>query len=252
MRCFWTLGGEPAPVGPDEPVLPDGSPELIFNLGDPFEHIAADGSATRQPAAFLVGQITGPFHVRPTGQVDLIAVRFEAHGAALLHDNLEQVTNRWVAVAQLADTDASGAAARVRAAGSRARRIAAITAWLTELMRGPRAPDAAVGRAVAAIRASRGAVRLDALAAELGIVPRTLQRRFGRQVGIPPKVLARIVRFQAVFKAWREDQRSVGRVAAECGYADHAHLVRDFRELAGEPPARMLAGMPGFTSLFTQ
>jgi AraC-like DNA-binding protein len=70
-------------------------------------------------------------------------------------------------------------------------------------------------------------------------------------VGITPKLLARIVRFQRVFSEWRADPKRLSRVAAECGYFDHAHLVRDFRELAGVPPAAFLPNQPEFTGFFT-
>ena len=55
------------------------------------------------------------------------------------------------------------------------------------------------------------------------------------------KLLARICRFQRVFLAWREDRRALSRVAAECGYFDHPHLIRDFRDFAGSAPAAFLA-----------
>jgi AraC-like DNA-binding protein len=238
-------------VGDDEPVLPDGSPELIFNLGDPFEHVAYDGTVTRQPSTFLVGQITGPFHVRPTGRIELFAVRFEAHGASLLHDDLQSITNHWAEAWELSDAGAVDVAASLQSTDSRDTRVALVEQWLADRSRSSPTPDREVARAVSTIRTARGAVRLDSLAADLGILPRTLHRRFARQVGIAPKLLARIVRFQAVFTAWRDNARTVGRVAAECGYADHAHLVRDFRDFAGEAPAKMLSSMPGFTSLFT-
>jgi transcriptional regulator GlxA family with amidase domain len=108
-----------------------------------------------------------------------------------------------------------------------------------------------VRAAVREIRASGGLVDVGALAPRLGIVSRTLQRRFATDVGITPKLLARIVRFQRVFSAWREDPSTLSRVAAECGYFDHAHLVRDFRELAGVAPARFLPNQPEFTRFFT-
>ncbi len=111
VRCIWTLrGADPsgevdAPTeGSDddgEPALPDGSPELIFNIGAPFDHVAPDGTRTRQPHAFLVGQITRPFAVQPTGRVELLAVRFEAHGAALVCDDLAALTDRWAPIESL-------------------------------------------------------------------------------------------------------------------------------------------------------
>jgi len=53
-----------------------------------------------------------------------------------------------------------------------------------------------------------------------------------------------------VFTAWRTDARSLARVAAECGYFDQSHLVRDFRDFSGAPPAGFLAALPEFTGFF--
>ncbi len=56
-------------------------------------------------------------------------------------------------------------------------------------------------------------------------------------VGVTPKLFfARIVRFQGAFERWGEDPRGWARVAADCGYYDQAHLLRDFRQFAGDPP----------------
>lgn len=64
------------------------------------------------------------------------------------------------------------------------------------------------------------------------------------------KLPARIRRFQRVFLAWRVDRRTLSRVAAECGYFDHPHLIRDFRDFAGSAPAAFLANQPEFTQFF--
>jgi transcriptional regulator GlxA family with amidase domain len=77
-----------------------------------------------------------------------------------------------------------------------------------------------------------------------------MQRLFLRQVGVSPKLLCRIVRFQRIFAAWRADPSSLARVALECGYFDQSHLVRDFHDFAGAPPAGFLAELPAFTRLF--
>jgi AraC-like DNA-binding protein len=72
-------------------------------------------------------------------------------------------------------------------------------------------------------------------------------RRLGEQlqVGLRPKTAARLVRFDGVWR--RLDQRRPldwGQVAAEVGYADQAHLIRDFRQFTGTTPTEFLAQTP--------
>jgi AraC-like DNA-binding protein len=250
VRCYWFLQG-PAGEGAADPALPDGSPELIFTLGDPFLYLPPKGRARRQPRTMLVGQVTAPFHVRPSGRVDLVGVRLEAGGALWLEPAISPLTDSY---RDLAKTQ-GGRLERLRrelrgieALEARAQRLDAVLAPL--IAQGPQA-DWRVRDSVSAIRAAHGLVEVDALARALRTTARTLQRLYAAEVGITPKLLARIVRFQRVFAAWRAEPESLSRVAAACGYFDHAHLVRDFRELAGVAPARFLPNQPEFTRFFT-
>ena len=81
---------------------------------------------------------------------------------------------------------------------------------------------------------------------------RQLERRFLEEVGMTPKRLARISRFQRVFKAL--ERRPIGwtRVAVECGYYDSSHLVRDFREFTGEAPSRAVGAEAELALAFTR
>ena len=255
IRCYWSLAGS-SPVGvgattPADAALPDGSPELIFNLADHFEHVAADGLVTVQPALMLVGQITRPIVVRPTARIDMVGVRFESHGASLLHDQLDRLTERWIDASVLRGGALATVATGLAATAPGERRGALLDDAFTRIVAQRPPPDRRVAAAVRAIRTSHGAIDIDAMARELALSPRSLQRLFGAQVGISPKLLARIVRFQRVFAAWRDEPRSLARVAAECGYYDQSHLVRDFRDFAGSPPAGFLAALPEFTAFFT-
>ncbi len=260
VRCFWILQDDQARARSSradlgdgaEPALPDGSPELIFNIADPFEHVAATGRVKRQPQAFLVGQITGPMVVRPTGRVDLIAVRFEAHGAALLAPDVSQLTDRWVDVQRLRDRELAALNGQLQAAASLEERIGLIGGWLTRRTARGAGLDSRVETAVRAIRSTYGAVNLDGLCEELQLTPRSLQRLFKLQVGISPKLLGRIVRFQRIFTAWRNDPSTLSRVAVECSYFDQPHMIRDFRQFAGAPPANFLAALPRFTGFFLE
>lgn len=254
VRTYWWLRGDAEQGVAADPALPDGSPELIFNLGAPWEQRAVDGAAVRQPAAFLVGQLTGPMIVRPTGRIDLVCVRLEAHAAVLLCADVRALTDAWVPVEWLrASAQPTLRALRAALALTSAvdAQLRAIDAALRALLAIGPLPDALVGEAVGAIRGAHGAVDIEGLARALGVTPRTLQRRFAAATALSPKQLARIVRFQRVFAAWRADPMSLSRVALECGYFDQSHLVRDFRDFAGAPPAGFLAALPAFTAFFT-
>ena len=251
VRTYWWLSGEMDDAGTADPALPDGSPELIMNLAEPWEQVANDGVRTRQPSAFLVGQILGPMVVRPTGRIALVAVRFEAHGAALVTDGIGALTGRWAPLGSLRATSLRALPQAIAAAADARAQATLLDAALLALLATAPPVDALVGEAVRTMRASHGAAGIDGLARTLGVSVRTLQRRFTVATGIPPKLLARIVRFQRVFAAWREDPSSLSRVALESGYYDQSHLVRDFRDFAGAPPATFLAAMPVFTAFFT-
>jgi AraC-like DNA-binding protein len=188
--------------------------------------------------------------VGPSGRIDLVAVRFQSAGAALICDDLGALTDTWADVKSLAVPDLvdwQSALSRTLTADERIRLLDAMLARLATRRTGP---DADVAAAVRAIDDSHGMVALESLAATLGCSMRHLQRRFSRQVGVSPKMLARIRRFQRVFQAWRDDPRSLSRVAVECGYFDQPHLIRDFRDFAGSAPAAFLANQPEFTRLF--
>jgi AraC-like DNA-binding protein len=99
----------------------------------------------------------------------------------------------------------------------------------------PRADEAAT--LVAAIATTPGLTRVDKAAAEAGLGVRALQRLFAEYVGIGPKWVIRRYRLHEVTErlaAGAEIDWAV--LAAELGYADQAHFVRDFRTMFGESP----------------
>lgn len=244
VRCYWTLTAAPG-TRPPEPALPDGCPELILNLADPFE-----ANGVLQPRVMLVGQITRPLAVAPTGHVDLLAVRLRPFGASLFCRNVSALTDRWIDVDGLEPAIAGGmrdVGSAVHAEG----RLAHLERVLGALGGAGRRPDPRVVAAVNRIEATDGAVGITDLAADLATTPRHLQRLFGVAVGISPKLLCRIRRFQRVFAAWRDDPGNWAAVAVRCGYFDQAHLARDFTELGGTAPAGLIAALPAFTRLFT-
>lgn len=98
-------------------------------------------------------------------------------------------------------------------------------------------PRAEVGLALA--RLGRGA-RVDAVAGETGYSRRHLTTLVRAECGVGPKEFQRIARFERSRARWAGDlaagHGSLAAVAADCGYADQAHLTREWVALAGCTP----------------
>ena len=135
-----------------------------------------------------------------------------------------------------------GAAADVLAGrlGGCTTREAAAQAWSELLMPMVSACpplDTVVRTAVLAIVAARGEAPLAELAAAVQLSPRQLQRRFSTAVGLSPKQFARVRRLRSALQHLvSESPMSWTTVAADLGFADQAHLIREFGALAGLTP----------------
>ena len=98
--------------------------------------------------------------------------------------------------------------------------------------------------------ASSGRLSISALARESGWSVRQLERRFRSETGLSPRVLARIVRFQRVFRALGRERSDWVSVALDCGYSDQPHLIREFREFTGQTPGAFERSAPGLGAGF--
>ena len=87
----------------------------------------------------------------------------------------------------------------------------------------------------------KGAARIDKLAFDTSLSVRQYERRFAEEMGLSPKLFARITRFQMAFDAKRvAPSRSWLSVAHEFEYFDQTHMIRDFQNLGGDAPGQIL------------
>lgn len=85
-----------------------------------------------------------------------------------------------------------------------------------------------------------GDVRLSTLAGCFPVSDRAARRNIEDIVGLAPKQLARIARFQAACRRLQfAPQQGLAQIAAACGYADQAHMTREFTDLAGLTPGAL-------------
>ena len=94
-----------------------------------------------------------------------------------------------------------------------------------------------IANAATEVLLSSGCVRVSNLARNAGLGIRQFERRFRYEIGIPPKLYARIVRFEAALrrKAAAPETRWTD-IAHALGYHDQMHMVHDFNRLSGDSP----------------
>jgi AraC-like DNA-binding protein len=237
VKAIWCARGTKQEFDAPQPIVPDGCVEIVFNLGDPFVNAATGGL---QPRGLLAGQMTGPVIALPTGEVDLIGVRFKTGraGAALripmweLQDQLIAASEVIRGLDRLTD-DLSNQC--------RAERLDHLGHALEEALNDGDADClSAVDEALEIIHASRGSVAIETVARRVGITRRHLERQFREYVGLRAKHVARIARIHSALDLLQQRPSMSGaEIAAECGYSDQAHLIRECQELAGQTPQRL-------------
>jgi AraC-like DNA-binding protein len=130
---------------------------------------------------------------------------------------------------------------RLRELNSWPERFDLVEAFLARRLADSVPPSPGVEWSWQRLRRTGGCASIGALATELGWSHRRLIARFREQIGLAPKTVARVFRFdRAVAALGSSASRGLAEIAFDCGYFDQAHLNRDFRELAGTTPTAFL------------
>ena len=223
----WDLNGQP-PY--EQSILPHPN----VNLG--FEGPAASGST----GALVYGVDTKIFSRRLTGTGKALGVRFRPGGFRPFYGRAVSELNDRVIPARNVFGDPAD---RVDEVVSAAETDEAMIAAASGLLRAAAPPPDPVARQVADLVArvtgDPSLRRVSQLTLEAGIPERRLQRLFGEYVGVSPKWVMRRARLhEAALRADAGQPVNWAGLAADLGYADQAHLSRDFTETLGVSPSR--------------
>ena len=235
VKAIWCARGTKAEFDAPEPIVPDGCVEIVFNLGDRFINA---GTGELQPRDLLAGQMTRPVIALPTGDVDLIGVRFKTGRAgAALRIPMWELQDQLIAASDVINgCDCLADDLRHVSLSKRLEHLAAALASRLEQT----ASMNAVDQALALIETTRGSVPIELIAKRVGISRRHLERQFRDHVGLGVKHVARITRIHAALEMLQQQPSMSGaEIAVECGYSDQAHLIRECQELAGRTPQRL-------------
>ena len=231
VEWYWLIDWDlPAPYASH--VVPHPSVNLTFQWDESDETEAP-------PYAEVTGVALGLYTRKLTGRGRVCGAKFRPGGFRPYTP--EVPVSRWTGRAMHARevfAQITGDTARtiVTAADDRAR-VAALDTFLLSL---PHDPDPQADLAidlVRRIRADRTVRRVGDFARAQGLSVRALQRLFATYVGVSPKwVILRYRIHEALEQAGTRDHSDWAALAADLGYADQAHLVRDFTATVGVPP----------------
>lgn len=218
---------------------------IEFYLADRFR-VSPDGVASAlSPEVVVVGpQSRRGIWLHLSGTLDVFTIRFQPTGFHRLFGvPMGEVADQGLHAADVIGHRISRLEDALRQAAGFAARVAAAEAWLAAQAGSAMAPTL-FDRAAAALLRQGGRVRMDDLARRAAVSPRHLQRRFVDAIGVAPKLYARTVRLDAALAMrGRDPALRWTDIAYAAGFTDQAHLVREFRALAGDAPGAFMAEM---------
>lgn len=212
---------------------------LILNIGAPIRIIGPGGAPTVQTHRSFVAGMYDSWVITETPRAQRgIEVKLTPLGAyRLLGRPMSELTNQVVALDDLFGAAADELVARLAEADTWEDCFLLMDDFLARRLAAAPPASREVAFAWQQLKTARGAVSIGGLARELGWSRKRLIERFRGEIGLTPKVAARLLRFTHALELLDADQRvSWADVAAGAGYYDQAHFIREFRSFAGLSP----------------
>jgi len=223
--------------------MPSGEVALIISLGPHWRLI---DPATLAPIGTLRTFVAGLDDTYSLVESETpgaaIQVDFTPIGARqLLQLPMHLVSKRTTELSDLLGTEADRLVEQLAEAADWSTRFLTLDNFLlSRIRRSERAPRE-IDWAWRQLDQSRGSIRVQKISEQLGWTRKRLVKAFRDEIGIPPKVLARVLRFRRTlveFKA--QTMVDFSQLAAECGYSDQAHMIRDFKDFSGLTPTELV------------
>jgi AraC-like DNA-binding protein len=228
--------------------LPTGLPAIVVNLGAPFRVFdpLRPTEAAWQVDVGVMGPHARPFLAETPFARELLVATLTPAGAYLAFGHpMSDLANRWIPLDSLIGAEGSGLGRRLRKAVGWEARFACLDGFLEARLAKARQP----ARDMQQIWLRAQAVgRVSDLAEEVGVSHKHLVSLFHEQVGLTPRLVARLARFNLTLRRLGRTGRADWADAAQaCGYFDQSHLINDFRDFAAATPRQVERARAAFS-----
>jgi AraC-like DNA-binding protein len=227
VETYWTASGLLNNEDTSK-ILPDGCVDIIFMFDKTKGTVYAG----------IIGTMTTFFELAYPQSIQMFGIRFRPAGiTAFTRVPVEEFTDTNVELA-LVETLFDKFFCEILAEKQSIAEIVAHTDnYLINLLSCLYHSDTRIIHAVDLIYLAKGQLPLAAVASDVCLCQRHFERKFKSAVGISPKMFAKIFRFKHALRCLKNyPHKDLLTVAIECGYYDHAHLIKDFKTLSGDAP----------------
>lgn len=211
---------------------------MIVDFGSGWRRDTGREAVSR--GSFVAGLSTQSTLVQAAGAAHCVQVNLTPAGARrLLAMPLTEISDRVVELSDLLGSDAGRLSEAMVSRRTWAERFELLDAYLARRIAASREMEPTIGGALRLLEHLHGRCRIDALAETAGWSRRHFAACFRAESGLAPKTFARILRFNRVLRLAQAGTPGWAGIAAECGYADQAHMIREVTEFAGLSPAEL-------------
>jgi AraC-like DNA-binding protein len=216
VECAWSL--ETAHNICGYPVRPDGCIDILYSAAGRLD---------------VVGAMTSEKRFSMAAGSSAVGVRFRPGMAgAFLAIAAQEITDTTIPLRDVWGRRGQELEARLAESTTLGERHRILITGLGD----PHFAPTSTQLAAEAITRARGSIDLEQLIRQTGISERQFRRRLLEETGLSPRRLCRVVRFRHACALANSRNLSWSHIAAEAGYFDQAHLIRDFREFTGSTP----------------
>lgn len=215
----------------------DGCPGIIFQVSESGLYSA--GHNRMLPQLFLYGQTVRPVTMTANGPFRMIVFLLQPAAVfALFGIHAAEITDTCLDMTLLPGLYRTALLDRLENASSGQEQVDILRMFISDLtMHTDVSANSGIDAAVQAIHHRKGDISLKELQERLHLTERTFQRRFEQHVGIPPRLYARISRFQQALRQFQHaDYDKLSDIAYANGYNDQSHFIRTFREFTDTTP----------------
>ncbi|WP_149260007.1 AraC family transcriptional regulator [Actinomadura sp. K4S16] len=223
------------------PEFPSSAVVMVISFEDPLQLVrSVDGTAEGAYPCLVAALHDSVLVTEHRGLQHGMAIRVSPLRAySLLGQPMHTLSNEFVDMGVLLGAASAHLAERLAGAYSWTQRFDVLNNALAALLAAGPVPDRAVRWAWQRLKASAGAVPIAGLAEEVGWSRRNLERKFLQQVGLPPKTVARIFRFERAVGLLSEADRSLAEIAARARYSDQSHFSREVFAFTQRTPTEL-------------